>query len=108
MRHGVIAAVLSLLAFGAGVEARMAPKPATIRITIDTVKYTPAEVSVKAGDTVIWTNKDILAHTVTAQSGAFDSKVILPGGTWKYVARKKGDFPYKCVFHPMTATLKVQ
>jgi plastocyanin len=108
MRRGLLAVLLSLFACAAGVEARVAAKPATVQITIDTVKFTPASVTVKPGDTVIWTNKDILAHTVTAQSGAFDSKVIMPGGTWKFVARKKGDFPYKCVFHPMTGSLTVQ
>lgn len=97
---------LGLIAGGTGEAALRAP--ATVRVTIDGAKFSPAEVTAHRGDTVIWTNTDILAHTVTAKSGAFDSKVIAPGETWKFVVRKTGDFPYKCSFHPMTGTLKVR
>jgi plastocyanin len=85
-----------------------ATKPATVRIAIEGMKFSPADVTVKPGDTVIWTNKDIVAHTVTSKDGAFDSKVIAPGGTFRYVARKKGAFAYTCSLHPMTAELKVR
>lgn len=105
MRRAALLVIAGLLACATGEAA--AHKPATVRVTIDGAKFSPADVTAHPGDTVIWTNKDILAHTVTAQSGAFDSKVIAPGGTWKFVVRKAGDFPYKCSFHPMTGTLKV-
>ncbi len=35
---------------------------ATIQITIQNHVNTPAEVSAKVGDTIVWINKDILAH----------------------------------------------
>ena len=106
MRRVALLVIAGLLACAPGEAAGR--KPATVRVTIDGAKFSPADVTAHPGDTVIWTNKDILAHTVTAQSGAFDSKVIVPGGTWKLVVRKAGNFPYKCSFHPMTGTLKVQ
>jgi plastocyanin len=55
-------------------------------------------------------NKDILAHTATttAKGPGFDSKVIEPGKSWKYVAKQKGDFPYTCAFHPMNGKLIVR
>ncbi len=104
MRPLVLALVIGLLASSAS-EA----KPATINVAIEGMKFGSAELTVHAGDTVVWTNKDIVAHTVTSKAGSFDSKLIPPGGTWKYVARKAGTFSYACTFHPlMTATLKVR
>jgi plastocyanin len=85
-----------------------ARKPVTHTVTIDGAQFSPAEIEVKTGDTVLWVNKDILAHTATSTSGGFDSKVIQPGKTWRYVARKKGEFAYTCAFHPMNGRLRVR
>jgi plastocyanin len=82
---------------------------ATHTVAIDGTAYVPAEITVKRGDTVTWTNKDPFPHTVTARGGAFDSKTIGAGKSWRYVARKSGEFPYVCTFHPtMIGTLKVE
>ena len=89
--------------------ARAAARPATVAVAIEGMKFAPATVTVKPGDTVVWTNKDIVAHTVTEKAGTFDSKIIPPGGTFKYVARKKGSFAYLCSLHqPMTGGVNVQ
>jgi len=89
--------------------ARTAARPATVKVAIDGMHFLPADAAVKPGDTIVWTNKDIVAHTVTSTTGAFDSKLIAPGGTWKYVVRKKGAFAYHCSYHPpMTATITVR
>jgi plastocyanin len=64
---------------------------------------------VKVGDTVEWKNADIVAHTVTAVNKSFDSGVIPSGGTWKLVAKKRGNFNYFCALHPnMKAKLVVE
>ena len=107
MRAAAFAILIGVLLCSAGVSA--ARKPATIRIAIEGMKFSPASVTVKQGDTVVWTNNDIVAHTVTSSAGAFDSKVIPPGATFKYVARRKGDFGYVCTLHPpMAADVKVR
>ena len=77
-------------------------------MTIDGASFSPADLTVNAGDTIVWVNKDLLAHTATAKSGAFNSNVIQPGQSWRYVAKTKGNFPYTCSFHPMTGTLIVR
>lgn len=82
--------------------------PATHTVTIDAASFSPAELEVRAGDTIMWVNKDILAHTATSASGGFDSKVIEAGQRWKYVAKKKGEFDYTCSFHPMNGRLIVR
>jgi plastocyanin len=81
---------------------------ATITIVMQNLVITPAEVSAKVGDTVEWINKDVVAHTATAQQGG-DFDVMLPAGkSGSLVVNKAGTFPYFCRFHPnMKATLTV-
>ncbi len=77
-------------------------------VEIDGLKYSPATLTVKRGDTIAWINKDPFPHTVSAR-GAFDSHDIPAGGEWKYVARRRGTYDYGCTYHPnMKGTLKVE
>lgn len=81
---------------------------ATVTIAIDGMRFVPAAVSVQRGDTVVWVNRDLVPHTVTA-TGAFDSQAIAPGASWSYVAHEAGRYDYVCVLHPtMKATLRVE
>jgi plastocyanin len=110
-RAGIVVAVVMAGAWlwSMPAIAAAAAKPATHTIAIDGTRYQIDTLTVKAGDTVVWVNKDLLAHTVTSKTGGFDSQTILPGKSWKYVAKKKGEFAYTCTFHPtMKGTLKVQ
>jgi plastocyanin len=99
----------SVAVFGAGPAAgASAGKPATHRVVIDGLKYEPETLTVRRGDTIVWTNKDPFPHTVTAP-GKFDSHDIPAGGSWKYVARVAGDYAYICTLHPnMKGMLRVE
>ncbi|HYT69297.1 MAG TPA: plastocyanin/azurin family copper-binding protein [Vicinamibacterales bacterium] len=55
--------------------------------------FSPAELTVNAGDTVIWVNKDFYPHTATSKAPGLDSDDIEPEKSWKYVATKKGGLP---------------
>ena len=66
------------------------------------MKYLPATLTVNVGDTVVWKNEDIVPHTATARNKSFDSGNIEPGGSWRYVAKRKGTYFYYCAFHPET------
>jgi plastocyanin len=81
---------------------------ATIQIVMQNLDISPAEASAKVGDTIEWTNKDIVAHTATARNGDFD--VMLPlNKTGSFVLKKDGAVDYYCRFHPnMKATLKIE
>ena len=95
-----------LLCIGAGAIA--AGKHASHTVVIEGMKYAPATLTVKRGDTVVWINKDPFPHTVTAK-GVFDSHDIAASRSWKYTARKTGEFAYICDLHPtMRGTLKVE
>ncbi|MCC7196060.1 MAG: cupredoxin family copper-binding protein [Gemmatimonadaceae bacterium] len=108
-RRLVVARTLSLLA-GAALLAGCgsAPRPRTVSLTIENLAFTPATATVAPGDTLVWTNRDLVPHTVTARDGAFDSGSIAAGATWTYVAPRTGTVAYYCVFHPtMQGTLDI-
>jgi plastocyanin len=102
--------VLCLLSTGTGPAAAQAEaRPVTHKVAIDATSFQPAAITVRAGDTIVWHNKDPFPHTVTSEAGGFDSRTIEAGGSWSYKASKKGEFPYICTFHPtMTGTLRVE
>jgi len=69
-------------------------------VTIEGMKNNPQRLEVAAGDTVVWTNKDVVPHTVTATQAKVESGEIAPGKGWRFVAKKKGEMPYVCRIHP--------
>lgn len=96
-----------LLASSAGVVA--APASKSHAVTIEGLKFSPLTLEVKAGDTVVWKNKDPFPHNVTAQNKGFASPDFGSGRSWTFKARKKGEFAYVCTLHPnMKATLVVK
>lgn len=86
-----------------------APHGTVHTVFIDGMLFMPAELKVKAGDTVIWKNKDAFPHTTTSVARGFDSKPIASGGSWKFVATRRGVFAYLCTLHPtMMGSLTVE
>jgi len=82
--------------------------PGTNEVFIQDMTFTPGTITVAANTTIKWTNKDIVTHTVTSDSGLFDSGSIAAGGTWSYTFASGGTYPYHCTPHPvMTATVVV-
>lgn len=72
--------------------------------------FAPAALTVKAGTTVTWTNKDSDAHTVTSQGsgGPLASAALSTGQSYSYTFTKPGTYAYLCTIHPfMTATVTV-
>ena len=62
--------------------------------------YDPAVIRIKAGTTVMWMNDDVVAHTVTADDGSFDSGFLNPGQSWSFTFDKAGTYAYHCTPHP--------
>jgi plastocyanin len=112
-RTAAVGAALCLVgvcavAFRPDAEAA-ARKPVTHTVTVDAARFSPAELTVKVGDSIVWVNKDIVAHTATTVKPAFDSEMIEPGKSWRHTVKRKGEFPYICSFHPlMKAVLRVK
>jgi plastocyanin len=102
-----IAAAVSLLGMGSTAGER--PGARTHTVTMEGLKFVPESITVAVGDTVVWVNKDLVAHTATSSTGAFDSKMIAPDKSWKLTVRTPGEFAYVCTYHvTMTATLRVK
>jgi plastocyanin len=101
-RGAAIALWASAVAAAGGAGAMLAgrAKPATHTVTIDATSYTPARLTVHVGDTVVWVNKDLIPHTATAKGGAFDSKVLAAGASFRFTVKAKGGKDYACLFHP--------
>jgi plastocyanin len=73
--------------------------------------FGPTTVTVQVGDTVTWRNDPgDPGHTATADSGAWNSGNIGPGGTASVTFNTAGRFQYHCEYHPsrMTGTVVVQ
>src|SRR6185312_13789079 len=71
----------------------------TIHVVIDKVAYGPVDISARVGDTIEWTNKDIVAHTATARDKKWDL-MLMPGKKQTLVVKQAGEFDYYCKFHP--------
>ncbi|HUF04093.1 MAG TPA: cupredoxin family copper-binding protein [Aridibacter sp.] len=118
MAHVRIVSVLALTALcvaaaawvkpsgsAAGAEAASAPRTHIVRISRSA--FSPASLTVNAGDTVEWRNEDVVPHTATGK--AFDSGRLNAGQTWRFKARAKGSFPYICTYHPsMRGSIRVK
>ena len=70
----------------------------TIHVTIDRLVFEPAEIEVRVGETVEWTNRDRIAHTATVKGGW---EVMIPPGKVATRVVEAGDtVDYYCRFHP--------
>jgi plastocyanin len=81
----------------------------TVQASIDNFAFAPKHLTVKAGTTVVWTNKDDTPHTVTSDANVFSSPVIATNQNFHYTFDKPGKFPFHCKLHSMmTGVVVVQ
>jgi plastocyanin len=77
-------------------------------IHIDNFIFQPAELTVKVGTTVTWTNRDDIPHTVVS-AGKFRSKPLDTDNSFSFTFTETGDYKYFCSLHPhMTGLIKVE
>ena len=97
------------------VEESSEPKTVSVEIPKGTASpgceesdacFSPASLTINAGDTVEWINVDTAAHTVTSgspangPSGAFDSSLIMGGASFENTFDEAGSYDYFCMVHP--------
>ena len=92
---------VNLLLMGcSGGQNKYIHQPKTIFVSIAQMKFTPAELHVNSGDTVVWENKDIVEHNVVEETAKeWSSGVISKGQTWKMAVTKNA--VYFCSIHPV-------
>jgi plastocyanin len=71
------------------------------QVNIDGFAFVPATLTVSAGTTVTWTNRDEEPHTVAASDGSFHSPGMGTGATFTHTFGTAGTFDYVCSIHPM-------
>ncbi len=69
-------------------------------VTIVDFAFQPRLVSVPAGGTVTWQNNGAAPHTVTSNTGTFDSGTIGSGGSFSTTFSNPGMYMYHCEIHP--------
>jgi plastocyanin len=116
LRHAVIAAclgaatatpvamLLSAFVLPAGAEGTPAAT-----VGIDNFTFNPQQLTVKAGTTITWTNKDDIPHAVAAVGRQFRSKALDTGDAYSFTFTTPGSYAYFCSLHPhMTGTIVVE
>jgi plastocyanin len=85
-------------------------KPSSeVAVKIDNFSFSPATITVAAGTTIRWTNRDDIPHTVVSEDKTFKSKVLDTDEQFTYTFTKPGTYSYFCSIHPkMTAKIVVQ
>ena len=104
------AAVGSVLAGGVLLAQAQTPAAATVAVGIDNFTFNPQAVTVKAGTTVTWTNKDDIPHGIAATNNAFKrSQALDTDDSFSFTFTTPGTYQYFCYIHPhMTGTIVVE
>ena len=126
-RHTLLAgiALLALTACGGGGGSNddRASEPAASAagsdavVTIETFNFAPDPITVEAGTTIVFTNKDKINHSVTAGTRAspeaerFEGVMDGAGDVYELTLDEPGTYAYFCRFHPgpgMTGEIVVE
>ena len=101
-----------MLAVAFSLSSYAAPSPALAAdatVTIDNFTFDPPTLTVKAGTTVIWTNRDDIPHTVAATNRVFKSKAMDTDEKFSFTFTALGSYDYFCSLHPhMKGTIVVE
>ena len=83
-------------------------KPVRYSVEMAMMKFTPAVLNVRKGDTIVFVNNDIVTHDITEQKEkAWSSLPLTAGKSWTMVATTTVD--YYCSIHPvMTGKIIVE
>ena len=77
-------------------------------VSIKRSSFSPATVSITAGDTIRWKNDDTRNHQVVSTTGTFASPVLGPGRTYSFTFEVAGTYRYRDALVPTsTGTIKV-
>ena len=85
-----------LLSSCAPTEVKIPNKLYTVEIK--EMKFQPEELTLQKGDTVVWINRDIVAHDATEEKGRnWTSGPLASGESWSLVVTENAD--YFCSIH---------
>ena len=104
----LLLSALGVCGVNAAPAATAAPDSSTIVMAKDFM-FGPTSITVSAGSTVTWTNKDDEPHTVVSDSGLFRSAALDTNESFSFRFDKPGTYRYACSIHPrMVGTIVVR
>lgn len=75
-----------------------APAAGAPVVSMENIAFAPETLTVRPGTEVLFENRDVAPHTVTAEALGIDSGTINPGKSFKLVVNQSLD--YICTIHP--------
>jgi plastocyanin len=90
----------AVIVFAAALSACSASPSTTNKNTVNIQgsAFSPAEITIKQGESVTWTNKDSVGHTIVGTT--FTSTLLDTGQSFTQVFNVAGTFDYHCSVHP--------
>ena len=103
------AAITVVLAFMLLPAACGSPTKAANVVEMYSLQFFPAFLTVSVGTKVTWKNTEVGPHSVTSDTGLFDSGVFKPGDSYSYTFDTAGTYYYRCKIQAgMTGTICVK
>lgn len=93
----IAGAFACMITYSCNTSTNQSEHAKTDTVIIEQMKFTPDTITVNKGDTVLFINKDIVAHDVTEIDKAWTSGPLQMGDSWKLVPKK--DVDYYCSIH---------
>ncbi len=104
----VILTLLAMAAAGCPQNQPTPPQPGVTDVSISNIAFEPATVTIQQGQSVRWTNRDLVPHTASSGNpedavagGVFDSGNLLQGESFTHQFDQAGEFVYFCRVHPL-------
>jgi plastocyanin len=69
-----------------------------VNVEIRNYKYIPQNITLKVGQTVMWTNNDTVLHDVVGSG--IESDYLQKGEKFTYTFEEEGTYQYICTIHP--------
>jgi plastocyanin len=102
-------AIPAVLALGRTTAMADTASPDAAQIVIKDFMFRPASLTVRAGATVTWANRDDEPHTVVSDAGLFRSGAVDTDQTFAFRFDKPGTYHFSCSIHPrMIGTVVVE
>lgn len=91
---GLIAAVAAASLAGPALAAEH-------QVAVADYRYSPAELHIKRGDTVVWVNQEKrTSHSILFVASGEESERFFPGEKWSRKFPAAGRYEYRCGPHP--------
>jgi plastocyanin len=82
---------------------------AEVAVMIQNFDYSPMELNIATGTTVVWKNLDGEPHTIASIDGQFRSPALDQNDSFRFTFANPGTYKYICSIHPkMKAAITVK